>query len=93
MRSNTAKRLLAMLLVLCMVIPMLPASWFDRVSAVNSVDIYFKNSVGCGNVYGYAWQEDTLLTGAWPGTQLSPDENGLYKLTVPTPARFLCITE
>ena len=85
MRSNTVKRLLAMLLVLCMVIPMLPASWFTQASAANNVTLYFNNSsaVGWGDVYCYVWDANgNLPLGAWPGTKMERAEHYLHKIVV-----------
>ena len=84
-RSGAAKRLLSLILAFAMVLSLLPAiGLFDvQVSAASTQTVYFKDSSGFGTVYGYAWDSNkNELLGSWPGTKLSKDSNGLYKMTV-----------
>ena len=84
-RSGAAKRLLSLILAFVMVLSLLPAiGLFDiQVSAASNQTVYFKDSTGWGTVYGYAWDSNQkTLLGSWPGTKLSKDSNGLYKMTV-----------
>jgi alpha-amylase len=56
-----------------------------QVSAAATQTVYFKDSNGWGTVYGYAWDSaQKPLMGSWPGTKLSKDSSGLYKLSVST---------
>ena len=84
-RSGAAKRLLSLVLALVMLLSLVPATdlFTKEVSAATTQTIYFKNSNGWSSVYGYAWDsnQNTLL-GGWPGTKLSADSSGYYKMSV-----------
>jgi hypothetical protein len=63
MKFNSVKRLLAMLLVLCMVVPMLPASWFTQTKAAGTVPAYTESNsvkVIAGSDYQDANAADTV---------------------------------
>ena len=83
--SGAVKRLLSLMLALALVLSLLPAvGLLDfKASAATTQTIYFKNSNGWGSVYGYAWDSSQKqLLGEWPGTKLSKDSNGYYKMSV-----------
>ena len=84
-RSGAATRLMSLILAFVMVLSLLPAiGLFDfQVSAASTQTVYFKDSTGWGTVYGYAWDSNQkTLLGSWPGTKLTKDSSGLYKMTV-----------
>ena len=86
-RSGFAKRFLSLILAFVMLLSLLPvADWMaTQVSAAATQTVYFKDSNGWGTVYGYAWDSaQKPLMGSWPGTKLSKDSSGLYKLSVST---------
>ena len=85
-RSGTAMRLLSLILAFVMLLSLLPVTdLFTQVRAASTQTVYFKDSNGWGTVYGYAWDSaQNQLMGSWPGTKLSKDSSGLYKLTVTT---------
>ena len=79
------RRVLSLCLALAMLLALLPATrLITEVSASSqTVTVYFKNSDGWGDVYGYVWDSsNTALMGTWPGTKLSTDSTGMYKLSV-----------
>ena len=78
------KRVLCLVLALVLMLGLLPAvQLITPVHAASTVTVYFKNSDGWSNVCGYAWDssQNTLL-GAWPGTKLTANSNGLYEMKV-----------
>ena len=83
-RNGAAKRMLSLVLALVMLLSLLPVTdLFTSVRAAATQTVYFKDSNNWGSVYGYAWDENgNQLLGEWPGTRLSKDSNGLYKMTV-----------
>ena len=91
-RSGAVKRLLSLMLALALVLSLMPAiGLFDiQVSAATTQTIYFKNSTGWSSVYGYAWDaSQNQLLGGWPGTKLSQDSSGFYKMSVSIPSGSL----
>ena len=85
MCSGAVKRMLSLVLALVMLLSLVPATglFTTEVSAATTQTIYFKNSNGWGSVYGYAWDSNqNALLGGWPGTKLSQDSSGYYKMSV-----------
>ncbi|MBQ2382636.1 MAG: type I pullulanase, partial [Oscillospiraceae bacterium] len=84
--TNGLRRSMSFILVLAMMLSLLPAVPMLTGATVNaasqSVTVYFKDTDGWGDVYGYAWDNNGTLTGEWPGTALTRGEGGLYALTV-----------
>ncbi len=87
--TNGRKTFVSLLLVFAMLLAMLPMIPMVTGSAATTqtATIYFKDTDGWGSVYGYVWNDDgDLLMGAWPGTQLSKNADGLYGLKVQVPS-------
>ena len=82
--SGAVKRRLSRMWALVMVLSLLPVSdLFTQVRAAATQTVYFRDSNNWDTVYGYAWDSSNhKLLGEWPGTQLSKDSSGLYKMTV-----------
>ena len=83
-RSGAVKRMLSLVLAFVMLLSLLPAtSLFTLAQAAATQTVYFRDINNWGSVYGYAWDDNgKQLLGEWPGTRLSKDSNGLYKMTV-----------
>ena len=86
---KNCRRIVSFCLILAMLLTLLPAITLFPVVEANAassqtVTVYFKDSDGWGNVYGYVWNgSGTQLMGSWPGTQLSKNSTtGLYELKV-----------
>ena len=81
---SAAKRMLSLILAFVMLLSLLPAiDLFPQVHAAATQTVCFRDSNNWGTVYGYAWDSTgNQLLGEWPGTKLSKDSSGLYKMTV-----------
>ena len=82
--SMIPRRLLSLLLALVLAVTLLPGSLFPSAGAASgNVTVYFSNTDGWSDVYGYVWDsEGDTPAGAWPGQKLTADTNGLYELTL-----------
>jgi len=77
-------RMLSLILAFVMLLSLLPATdLLTQVRAAATQTVCFRDSNNWGTVYGYAWDSTgNKLLGEWPGTKLSEDSSGLYKMTV-----------
>lgn len=58
-----------------------PGATYNKDGMVGAAEqhIYFKNTANWSAVYIYTWQPE--MFGSWPGTQLTPNADGLYEFT------------
>ena len=74
-RQGTWKKLVSIFLVLCMVVPMRPATQLTANAAAGEVTVkaHFKNTENWSDVGIYTWG-DGNPGGAWPGTKINENE-------------------
>ena len=83
-RFCPVRRLICLLLVLVLAAGPLSVAFPDAVSAAGEkVKVYFSNTDGWSDVYGYVWNSaGENPAGSWPGQVLSVNDMGLYELTL-----------
>ena len=55
--------------------------------------VTFVNEAGWeGDIYAYAWSGDDKVLGDWPGTQMEPEGNNTFSITLPSAAEYIIFT-
>ena len=80
------KRILSLLLSLCLVLSLMPVMVIGA-DAASTKTIYFDNSAkNWDSVAVYAWNDNGNCTGGWPGTTMKHVGGSIYSYDVPTDA-------
>ena len=84
--KQQSKRILALLVSLCLLMSMMPAMVIGA-AAAGTTTIYYDNSgSNWSNVYVYTWNSNGDCTGSWPGVAMTHVEGSIYSYDVPADA-------
>ncbi len=85
--ANHFKRILAMVLCVCMVLGMAPLSALAAEENA-TVTLYFNNTANWSTVNIYYWSGNTGMT-TWPGDAMSDQGDGIWAFDVPADATYV----
>jgi len=83
---NSAKRLLAVLIVLAMALSLVPVMAF---AAGTTTTVYCQAPSGWSSCKAYWWGSKTGTNPSWPGVAMTKDQNGIWTYDVPSDATGL----
>ena len=87
--KSSAKRLLAVLIVLAMALSLVPMMAF---AAGTTTTVYCQAPSGWSTCKAYWWGSKTGTNPSWPGVNMTKDENGIWTYDVPSDATGLIFT-